>query len=166
MDDMNALISTMRQDWDDISRSPLLHKMVMPQLARNLISKEASQFVDLVIWHGNQLDRNVLTGRLQHVQRQMDDANYHSLCKVAIEDVRNRNDSPFLQWINEWYRQRGLPRRLRRGGANRATCVVIECFVDIHFSDPSFTSPRGRVKMKHKIENWRKRGETWYEIIK
>ena len=55
--DIEALILTMGQDWDQISHSPVLHETKMPHLAGDSESTEASQFADLVLWHGSQLDR-------------------------------------------------------------------------------------------------------------
>jgi hypothetical protein len=56
------------------------------------------------------------------------------------------------------------PRKLRRGGGNRASCVVTECLVDIHLSDPRFHN-KDQEQIKNIIENWRKKGETWFEIV-
>ncbi|KIW99645.1 uncharacterized protein Z518_11058 [Rhinocladiella mackenziei CBS 650.93] len=138
----------------------------MPSLAGDFVNTEGFRYAELILWYGKQLDRNVLRGQLCLLQTRMDYADYHSLYNAAVKDVRKRDGSTFLQWIDDWYRHHDVvPRHFQKGrGQRKATSVVIECLVDIHLSDPRFAG-KDRELMKNKIEHWRKKGETWFEII-
>ena len=138
--------------------------MKLPQLTGGFESTEAPQFVNLVLWHGEQLDRTTLQGHLLQLQTRIYFANYYNLYKAAVKEVGTRKGSTLQQYIKDWYRKRGIkPHKLRGGGGQRATCVVTEWFVDIHSSASRLRLDRDQ--WKNKIENWRKKGETWFEII-
>ena len=127
----------MRQDWERLSRSQLLHQVVMPQLATDYSSTGRLSYPSLLVWHGQQLDRNTLEGQLHVLQNRIDSANYHSLYKMALEDVRLNKDPLFFQWSDKWLQQHGkIPQKRRAGRGYRATCAVIDRLVEIHSLDP------------------------------
>jgi hypothetical protein len=163
---VKARISAMRQDWDRLSRSRVLHEMVMPQLATYSPPPGGPRYSELFLWHGQQLDKNTLEGQLHSLQNRIDLANYHSLYKMALQDVRQNNDPMFFQWTDEWLQQRGkTPQKRRSARGYRATCAVIDRLVEIHSTDVAFSRNRSKAQMKRKIEKWKERGETWFELI-
>jgi hypothetical protein len=42
---------------------------------------------------------------------------------------------------------------------------VIDRLVEIHSLDPILSHNQSKAQMKRKIEKWRAKGETWFEII-
>jgi hypothetical protein len=146
-----------------MSHSSILPQMNLPQLTGELESNKAAQFVNLILWHGEQLDRTALQSYFLQFQTRIYFANYHNLYKAAVKEV-GRTESAFRQYMKDWYRQRGMPpHEFRGGGGKRATCIVTEWFVDIHSSASRLRLDRDQ--WKNKIENWRKKGETWFEIV-
>jgi hypothetical protein len=153
--DIKARVSALMQDWDRLSRSQVLHEVVMPQLATNYTSTSRT-YLDLLVWHGQQLDKNTLEGQLHLLQSRFDYANYCSLYNVALEDVSQNKDPLFFRLRDDWLRQRGRSSQRRWVGPGyRATCAVIDRLVEIYSLQYRFTG-KSIEQMKRMIQNWRK----------
>jgi len=164
--DVKARISTLMQDWDRVSRTQLLHGVVMPHLATSTAPAGETRYVDLLLWHGQQLRNNTIDGELYSLQSRIDYANYHSLYKVAVEDVRKNKRPLFFQWTDEWIRRQGhSPQKRRISRGYGAKCAVLDRLVQIHSLDHRSTVVKTRARWVRTIEDWRKKGETPFEIM-
>ncbi|KIW36669.1 uncharacterized protein PV06_11087 [Exophiala oligosperma] len=132
-----ALISTLKEEWQDIT-SQLLPDMDTTASIGISQRHDVPSFVNFVLQQGRLLERNSLRAEVQSLKNRIDLAHYYQLYVAASNDTRKGADSPFLAWMREWYRRRGRSPSLAMGKGKGASTVVKDCLVDLHLSDSRF----------------------------
>ncbi|KAJ9608579.1 hypothetical protein, variant 2 [Exophiala oligosperma] len=162
--DQGAFISTLRKEWREITSSQLLPEKDTTALIGKLRCQDIPSFVNFVLQHGRQLEKNSLRGEVQSLKNRMDYAHYYKLYAAASNDTRKDADSSFLPWMREWYRQRNRSWALPMGRGKGVATVVMDCLVDLHLSDPRFKGVPPR-RMRDRVKQWRALGELWSKLI-
>ncbi|KAK6362407.1 hypothetical protein LTS17_012884 [Exophiala oligosperma] len=162
--DRGALISTLREEWQDITSSQLLPDMDTTAPIGMSQCHDVPSFVNFVLQQGRLLERNSLRGEVQSLKNRIDFAHYYQLYVAASNDTRKGADSPFLAWMGEWYRRRDRSPSLAMGQGKGASTVVKDCLVDLHLSDSRFKGVPPR-SMRRRLEKWRAIGGFWSKLI-
>ncbi|KIW09744.1 hypothetical protein PV08_12028 [Exophiala spinifera] len=162
--DRGALISTLREEWEDITSSQLLSDTDTTAPIGMSQSPDVPSFVNFILQQGRQLETNSLRGEVRSLKNRIDFAHYYQLYVAASNDTRKGADSPFLAWMREWYRRRNRSQSLVMSRGKGASTVVKDCLVDLHLSDSRFkgVSPRS---MRRRVEKWRAIGGFWSKLI-
>ncbi|KAK6362395.1 hypothetical protein LTS17_012896 [Exophiala oligosperma] len=162
--DRGMLISTLREEWQEITSSQLLPDMDTAAPTGVSQHHDAPSFVSFVLQQGRQLERNSLGGEVQSLKNRIDYSQYYNLYVAVFKDIRKDADSIFLPWMRDWYRQRNRPLCLLMGRGKSVATVVMDCLVDLHLSDPRFKGVSSQ-KMRDRVKHWRVLGELWAKLI-
>ena len=107
-EDVVNQIFTIKQQWKKVSRSRPLYNTSMHEVSGELVPGDRTTYLEALEWQGERLNRSTVEGQLYQLQNRINQANYRSLYNAAVEDTAKGKDSLFVQWTDEWMRQRGI----------------------------------------------------------